>query len=256
MSSLSMVFFSTVPFASDVAELHANGLRILFFPIDANGFAYVSSIHLSYRFSLQDSSIWVEREIYDNVTSLLSLTMRVNHRVADKGSSMWDLCAGQYKVYGLPSPSTNLSMETRTPPHSPVSTFDTPHVVKVKVEFGLHTIIHLSDSSDGDEPPYPLPFSSHPHPSSVPTLLPLLTLHTLPNPPIPFSNVYTLASMPSRKNILKKINYDTLQIEEVDFMPPLFYDNRMFVLPQVGASSSHTKAKFIDGMEKRYDGHV
>ena len=62
--------------------------------------------------------------------------------------------------------------------------------------------------------------------------------------------------MPSRKNILKKFNYDTLQIEEVNFFPPLFDGNRMFVLPPIGVSSSHTKANSMDGMNKRYDGHV
>ena len=38
--------------------------------------------------------------------------------------------------------------------------------------------------------------------------------------------------MPGRKNILKKVDYDTLQIEEVNFLPPHFDGNRMFVLPQ------------------------
>jgi hypothetical protein len=62
--------------------------------------------------------------------------------------------------------------------------------------------------------------------------------------------------MPGRKNILKKLDYDTLQIQEVNFLPPRFDGNQMFVLPPVGVSSSHTKAKSMDGMDKRYDGHV
>ena len=62
--------------------------------------------------------------------------------------------------------------------------------------------------------------------------------------------------MPARKNILKKLDYDTLQMEEVNFLPPRFDGNRMFVLPPVGGSSSHTKAKSMDGMDKCYDGHV
>jgi hypothetical protein len=61
--------------------------------------------------------------------------------------------------------------------------------------------------------------------------------------------------MPSRKNILKKLDYDTLQIMEVDFLPPCFDGNQMFVFPPVGASSSHTRAKSMNGMDKRYDKH-
>jgi hypothetical protein len=62
--------------------------------------------------------------------------------------------------------------------------------------------------------------------------------------------------MPGRKNILKKLDYDTLHIEVVNFLPPRFDGSSIFVLPPVGISSSHTKAKSMDGMDKRYDGHV
>ena len=62
--------------------------------------------------------------------------------------------------------------------------------------------------------------------------------------------------MPGRKNILKKLDYDILQIEEVNFLPPRFDGNRMFVFPPVGVPYSHTKAKSMDGMDKRYNGHV
>jgi hypothetical protein len=66
----------------------------------------------------------------------------------------------------------------------------------------------------------------------------------------------TLASMPGRKNILKKLDYDTLQIMKVDFLPSHFDGNQMFVLPPVGVSSYHMNAKSMDGMDKRYNGHA
>ena len=53
-----------------------------------------------------------------------------------------------------------------------------------------------------------------------------------------------------------KLDYDTLQIEEVNFLSPRFDGNHMFVLPPVGVPSFHTKAKSMDGMDKPYDGHV
>ena len=62
--------------------------------------------------------------------------------------------------------------------------------------------------------------------------------------------------MPGSKNILKKFDYDTLLIEEVNFLPPCFDGNRMFVLPSIGVSYFHRKAKSMDGMDKRFDGHV
>ena len=171
---MSIASSSTVPCMSEMVELHANGLGIpILFPLDANGFAFVSSLHLSNMFSLQDSTIWVEREFYDNATSLLSLTMRVNSRVADNGSLVWELCAGKYQVYGLPDFSTHVSTEIRTPPHSSSSTLKSPPVIKVKIEPSIHTVIYLFDSSDGNEPLLSTPILK-PSPSSLSS--PLLTL--------------------------------------------------------------------------------
>ena len=148
--------------------------------------------HLSIKFLLQDSTIWVECEIYGSVTSLLSLTMRENSRLADNRSSVWELCAGKYRMYGLPKSSTNVSTKMRTPPHSSAS----PFVVKVKIEPGIHIVIHLSDSSDGHEPPLFTPILK-PYPSSlrstfVTPFFCVLILHPLPNPPFPIFNVYVL----------------------------------------------------------------
>lgn len=148
-----MASSSFVPSVSDMAELRANGFGVpILFPIDTNGFARVSSLHLSIRFSLLDSSVWVEREIYDPLTSLLSSTMRENPILADNDSSVWELSAGKYRVYGVPQSRPQVSTEIRTSPYSSASTFTTPPSVRVKIEPGIHTVINLSDSSDCDEP--------------------------------------------------------------------------------------------------------
>jgi hypothetical protein len=84
-----MASSSTLPCVLEMIELRANGLGLpICFPVVANGFAYVSSLYLGIRFLLQDCTIWVEREINDSATSLLSLTMREHLRVADNGSSV------------------------------------------------------------------------------------------------------------------------------------------------------------------------
>jgi hypothetical protein len=218
-------------------------------------------VSLSIRFSLLDDSIWVEREIYDPLTSLLSSTMRENPILADSGSSVWELPAGKYRVYGVPQYRPQISTEICTPPFSSASTFTTLPCVRVKIEPGIHTVIHLSDSFDGDDPVH----SAHPVEPSSSSLRPPPVTPPLSSPLPPSSStstlsivqcLRTLASMPGRKNILKKLDYNTLCIEEVNFLPPRFDGNVMFVLPPVGLSTSHTKAKSMDGMDKRYDGHV
>ena len=164
-----MASSSKMPCVSEMVELRANGIGIpLLFPIDANRFGFVSSFHLHIRFLLQNSSIWVERKIYDNATSLLSLTMREHSRVADNRSLVWELCIGKYRVYGLPNYCSYVSTVIRTRPRSTSSTLNTPPLVKLKIETGIQTVIHLLDSSDGDEPLYPLPFSTHLFPPSIP----------------------------------------------------------------------------------------
>jgi hypothetical protein len=219
------------------------------------------SLHFTLISNSRCKIIWVEREIYDTATSLLSLTMRENPIVADNGSSMWELCADKYRVYGLPDSATNVSTEFRTPPHSSASTFNTPPLVKIKIEPSIHIVIHPSDSSDGNEPPVSTPIHK-PSPSSLSSTF-VTPAFVSPLPPSPVKPVIsilqylrTLASMPGRKNILKKLDYDTLHIEVVNFLPPRFDGNNMFVLPFVGVSSSHSKAKSMDGMDKRYDGHI
>jgi hypothetical protein len=167
-----MASSSFVPSVSDMAELRANGLGVpILFPIHTSGFARVSSLQLSIRFSLLDSSVWVEREIHDPLTSLLSSTMRENPIPADNGSYVWDLPAGKYRVYGVPQSRPQVSTEIRTPPYSSASTFNTPPGVRVKIEPGIHTVIHLSDSSDSDEPVHSAhkvePSLSSPRPPSV-----------------------------------------------------------------------------------------
>ena len=115
-----MASSSTVQSLSEMVEFRANGLGIpILFPINSTGVTFVSSVHRNIKFLLQDSSICDEREIYDTATSLMSMTLRESSRVADNGSSMWELCAGKYRVYGLSDPFTNVSMEFfRTPSHS------------------------------------------------------------------------------------------------------------------------------------------
>ena len=62
--------------------------------------------------------------------------------------------------------------------------------------------------------------------------------------------------MSGRKNILKRLDYDKIKTMDVEFLPPTYDGDVLFVLPAMGSSSSHLKAKSMFGMDKRYDGHV
>ena len=62
--------------------------------------------------------------------------------------------------------------------------------------------------------------------------------------------------MPGCKNILKRLDYDKIKTMDVEFLPPTYDGDVLFVLPAMGSSSSHSKAKSMFGMDKRYDGHV
>ena len=62
--------------------------------------------------------------------------------------------------------------------------------------------------------------------------------------------------MPSRKNILKRLDYDSIKTVSVDFLPPQFDGDVLFVLPPVGTSAAHSKARSMEGMDKHYDGHI
>ncbi len=144
--------------------------------------------------------------------------MRENPILTDNGSSVWKLAAGKYKVYGLPESRPHVSTEIHTHPYASASTFNTPPAIRVNIEPGIHTVIYFSDSSDGDEPVHSTPLvepslSSLGPPSVTP---PIVRLDPM-CPITPFSSkptlsilhcLRTLASMPDRKNIFKKLDYD------------------------------------------------
>lgn len=261
-----MASSANVPPVSLMAELRACGVEVpILFPITAVGFAVVSAFELSLRFSLDESSMWVEREIYDPSTSLLSVTMRENSRIGDTGLVVWELTAGKYRVYGLPQSQISRPTRSATPRQSSTCAIHTTPTTTVKIEPGVHVAIDLSDS-DNDKATTPQSPSVRASPSSHTS--PILTYSSpshvslAPRPSSSTSqysivqSLRVLSAMPGRKSILKKLDYSTLLIEEVSYLPPRFDGTRMFVLPPPSASASTTKAKSMDGMDKYYDGHV
>jgi hypothetical protein len=254
-----------------MAELRSHGVPILF-PIDAHGIASVSDLHLSIRFSLKASTIWVEREIFDPDTGLVVQTLHETSKLTDNGNVIWELGTGKYRVYGLPDSHMGVSRENLTSLRSSTSSLTTPPLISVKTEPGLDNIIDLSDSSTEDVPlqkavvhdsPPLFPSASNVTPSHSPSMPSSQSVPSSPfvpstsKPPQPIVQcLRRLRSMPGSKSILKKLDYDTLRIQEVNHLPPRFDGTQLFVLPAAEVSSSQTRAKSLDGMDKQYDGHV
>jgi len=107
------LYFSAFMASTSMAELHSHGVPILF-PIDAHGIASVSDSHLSIRFSLKASTIWVEREIFDPDTGLVVQTLHETSKLTDNGNVKWEFGPGKYKVYGLPDSQIGVSREFLT----------------------------------------------------------------------------------------------------------------------------------------------
>jgi len=223
---------SISPSVLEIVELRAHGLDIpILFPVDVNGFASVTAFQLSVRFSLQENSIWIEREIYDCESSLLLHTLRESSLVAENRSLLWCLIVGKYKVYRLPDSQIGISTEIHTPLRSSTCTFRTPPMVRVKTEPSINTTIVLFDSTDEDKflDPSPLqkpspsldisPFVTS-SPSRPDRLSPQRPSSVVPTSILQF--LCKLASMLGRKNILKKLDYNKLKILEVSYLPPRF----------------------------------
>ena len=95
---------------SEMAELCSHGIGVpILFPIDTNDIVVVLGLHLSIRFLLKATTIWVEREIYHPNTGLLFQTLHETFKLTHNGNVVWELGARTYRVYGLPNSHMGVS---------------------------------------------------------------------------------------------------------------------------------------------------
>jgi hypothetical protein len=112
---ISILAQGLIPVAQ-MAKLRSHGIGVpILFPIDAHDIVVVSGLHLSIRFSLQASSIWLEREIFHPNTGLLLHTLHETSKLTDNGNVVWEFGTGNYRVYGLPDSQMGVSLEILTP---------------------------------------------------------------------------------------------------------------------------------------------
>jgi hypothetical protein len=151
--------------------------------------------------------------------------------------------------------------ELVTPHRSSTGTVQLTHATWVKVEQAEELITLLSNNSDGNSPPVTLPMTS---PllngplleSGQKSLSPLSHL-----PP----NVYhqkcrsvvdslrRIRASKGVRNVFKTLDFDTLDIQRVKFLPPTFNGNVLFELPPVDTLGPF---HMMHGMDMRHDGHA
>ena len=112
-------------------------------------------MRLSIRFKLQDTSIWIEREVHDPVTLLVTHIIPEVPSIADDGLAQWRLTPSKYRVYGLTISQMAVPTQLQTPRRSSSCTMPTPSRVRVKVKHTEHPIIDLSESFEDDALPQP-----------------------------------------------------------------------------------------------------
>ena len=165
-----MASTSFMPSLSEMAEIRSNGMGVpILFPIGEDGLATVIALHISIRFGLQDTSLWVEREVYDPHTSILSHIVPEVSKHSEDGSIIWTLKSGRYRVYGLITFQMSIPTQLVTPHQSSTCTMTSPPTVRVKIELGVQTVIDLSESSKDDTPHAPPPLVN-PIPEAQPPL--------------------------------------------------------------------------------------
>ena len=146
-----MASTSAMLLLSKMAEIRSNGLGVpILFPVGEDSLATVTVLHISIRFGLQDTSLWVEREVYDPHTSAFSHTVPEASKHYEDGTIIWTLKPGRYRVYGLITSQMSNPTQFVIPRQSSTCTITPPPTVRVKIELGVQAVIDLSESSKDD----------------------------------------------------------------------------------------------------------
>jgi len=143
------------------------------------GYVVVSVSHLSICFLLSENLIYIDEEVYNNLSGELTHTIGQEPNLLSP-SRQWHLQPGKYLAYGLPQSVVGASSREGTHRLSSTSTSQTPLPTRVKIEPGVVVIAINNDDSDDSSLPHKL-FKSTLSPSTkLPTtsFIPSPTLET------------------------------------------------------------------------------
>jgi hypothetical protein len=238
----------------------------VFFPLGEDGHAIVTCATLSLRFQYREVTIFVEEEVFDDHTGLVSHAIRQTMVENDVGA-FWLLKLGKYHVYGVSESMFECSTELLTPRESSTVSIERPLLSKVKIEPGLNTIYELSDNSDGDvevlkseSPVQPSLTLESVRKETTPPVSPCRhpgQAKVVANPTV--SIIHSLMRLGARKRskiVLSWINFDAIRLQQFDYLPPRYDGDVIFEFPPLGDHGQNTKAKQLRGMDRRYDGHA
>jgi hypothetical protein len=230
------------------------------FPLGNDKIALVTSMRLNLRFQMSEEFMFIDEEVYDAQSGDLIHTIGQSP-ICDGASKQWLLNTGRYQVYGMSDSVMAASTELVTSHRSSTGTVQLTLATHVKVEHveELNTI--LSDDSDGNSPTIALPMTS---PLVNSSLLESCQKSSIPlsHPPPYVGHQKFLSVVDSLKriraskgarNVFKTLNFDSLDIQRVQFLPPTFNGDVLFELPPVDTSGPF---HMMHGMDKCHDGHA
>ena len=266
----SSIFYSTLRMAS--LRSHDGGIPFVM-SVGPDNKVVVEERLLSLRFGFRAGTIYVEEEIFDDNGEILECVFQVKDSTPD--GYVWTLSTGTFKVYGLSHAQMSESTVLLTPPPS-TSTVQVPGLASVKIEPSDNSVHLLSDSDDDTHSEIKLgdtrsnPFQSRGsqdsgRPSrqgsrssmsaSLSTGRPPIHPASKKNRSIMFSIRMTASRRGSRSE-LSKIDFDTIEHEQVKYLPPVYDGDKIFELPPVPEGVPNPFGGGMDGMSKQYDGHT
>ena len=231
----------------------------IMFPVDDDGYADVSTCRLALRFHMIGDSIYIDQNIYNPELGVLSHTIGQTPTSSSTGRT-WRLLPGKFTAYGL-KVCVQADSEDLCHLYPSSSTLQTATILRdVKVERTDPHITLLSDDSDSE----PSPVVKDGHESShVSIRSTSRDAQCTPSPAqvdTSFSFVMeflrALRMLKGSRNVLSRLDYDTIPAYVVQTLPPKFNGDVIFELPPVSMSHMSTYAKGMSRMDKRHDGHV
>jgi hypothetical protein len=264
-----------------MATIRAHGSFVPFIlPLQDDGHVSVSEDLLGLRFNLQIGSMYLEQEMYSPDGEVYE-TILVQKNRTEVGF-MWILGPGSFRVIGLSESQMQASTVILTN-ESGTSTVQVPSMAPVKVEPLDDSVFVLSDSEDDIcasvdlSNTSPFPFRSvHSTPSQLPLHVAkspcgLMYKRVVPQnspsqrPPLhpsPSSTGLTMVdalkltkSRKRSKSDLASIDFDSIDVREVKYLPSSFNGDVLFLLPPVALKAPSTYGRSMDGMDKMCDGH-
>ena len=218
-----------------LAVIYLDGVGVpISFPLGSDGVAHVTSLRLSLRFQLSEDFMFIDEEVYDANSRDLIHTIGQS-LVCDGGSKRWLLNAGRYRVYSVSDLVMAASTELVTPHRSSIGTVQFMPATWVKLEHVDELITILSDDSDDNSPIVVFPMNS-----------PLLSSCIV-------DSLKRIRAIKGVRNVFKTLDFDTLDIQRVKFLPPTFNGDVLFKLPTVEKLGSF---HMMHGMDKRHDSHA